>query len=177
MLVCGIDCGLTGAISIIDAVKPGASDICFVGDTPTYKLDKGKTKKGNKKEKTVFDIPAMSIMLSEYKIDYLFLEFAQGRPGQAVQAITSTALGFGVWQGLIVAKSIPYEIASPRKWQAVFNISGKKTKELAYEVSMRLFPDLGDALKTERGKIIDGRADAILIAEYGIRTRRNKGQL
>lgn len=61
---------------------------------------------------------------------------------------------------------IPFEFITPRRWQAaIFDLAKKleNTKKQSYDMASRLFP--GQELKTKRGKILDGRCDALLIAE------------
>ena len=58
----------------------------------------------------------------------------------------------------------------PKEWQREFGIKGGKgddTKAQSYLIASRMFP--GVELKGPRGAILDGRADALLIAEYGRR--------
>jgi len=185
MRVAGIDCGKEGAISIIDSDEK--KEVFFLCDAPIIKLDNGKTKiikladgktKGGKKKiKTMYDIPLMNDLLSKYGIEYIFIENAQAMPGQGVSSMFSIGKGFGIWLGLIVGRGIPYETVSPRTWQKAFNIKGDSSKEQAYNTCLRLFQNLSTRLITIRGRIIDGRADATLIAEYGVRELRKKGQV
>ena len=66
---------------------------------------------------------------------------------------------------------IPYEFVTPRKWQKVVYDSAKKLddpKRQSFELASRLFPTL--EFKTRRGRILDGRSDAMLIAEYARKT-------
>ena len=74
---------------------------------------------------------------------------------------------FGMWQGVIASMGISYDFVTPAKWQKEVFDSAKKlktTKLQSFERATRLFP--GAELKTARGKVLDGRCDALLIAEY-----------
>jgi hypothetical protein len=74
---------------------------------------------------------------------------------------------FGAWQAILAARGIVYEFVTPRTWQKVVFDSAKKLdnpKKQAAELAERLFP--GIEFKTKRGRVLDGRADALLIAEY-----------
>ena len=76
---------------------------------------------------------------------------------------------FFAWQAILACFLIPYDFITPRKWQKVMFDSAKKlddTKQQSFERATRLFPNLGIELRTPRGRILDGRCDALLIAEY-----------
>lgn len=83
----------------------------------------------------------------------------------------------GVIEGALLALAIPYTLVSPRTWQKVFedveinsenNITTKKLKETkikSYIKARELYPNA--PLRTSRGKVLDGVADALLIAYWG----------
>ena len=76
---------------------------------------------------------------------------------------------FFAWQAILACFLIPYDFVTPRKWQKVMFDSAKRlgdTKQQSFERATRLFPNLGIELRTPRGRILDGRCDALLIAEY-----------
>ena len=74
---------------------------------------------------------------------------------------------FFAWQMLLTCLEIPYDFVTPRKWQKLIYDSAKKLdnpKQQSFERASRLFPRV--ELKSKRGKILDGRWDALLIARY-----------
>lgn len=74
---------------------------------------------------------------------------------------------FGAWQAILAACGIPYHFVTPRTWQKCVFDSAKRLdnpKKQAVELAERLFPGL--EFRTKRGRILDGRADACLIAYY-----------
>lgn len=76
---------------------------------------------------------------------------------------------FFAWQAILACFLIPYDFVAPRKWQGVMFDSAKKlddTKQQSFERATRLFPNLGIELRTPRGKILDGRCDALLLSLY-----------
>ena len=84
-------------------------------------------------------------------------------------------MNFAAWQMLLTCLKIPYDLVAPRVWQKLIYDSAKKLdnpKQQSFERASRLFPDL--EFKTKRGKILDGRTDAMLITEF---TRRTMGGL
>ena len=80
-------------------------------------------------------------------------------------------MNFAAWQMLLICLRIPYDLVAPRKWQKLIYDSAKKLdnpKQQSFERASRLFPNL--EFKTKRGKIMDGRSDAMLISEFARRT-------
>lgn len=154
----GIDGGMQGAIAVID------SDSYQVFDMPTYKIKKGK------KSKTLYDKAQIeSILLTHGKHNCLvILENAQAYPGQGAVSNFTTGRCFGFMEGILKGMGCPHEIITPKTWQKTF-FTGKagESKALAYSVACDLFPLV--EFKTPRGRMLDGRSDAILICEHGRR--------
>jgi hypothetical protein len=69
---------------------------------------------------------------------------------------------FGFVRGLLVAWNIPFELILPQKWQQAMGCMSKGDKNITKAKAQQLFPDI---------KITHNIADALLIAEYGRRTR------
>lgn len=153
----GIDCGLQGGIAVF-------------GDTVEIYSIPIVTEKKEKSIKRKYDIKAIKDIFLKYwstkESIHVFIEKTQAFPGQGGVSMWSIGFGDGMYQGILTALQIPYEVVHPKKWQKEFSISGK-TKSLSFEVANRLYPHL--KLTTERGKILDGLCDALLIAEYGKR--------
>lgn len=160
MIYVGIDPGLDGGIAII-----GESQV-FLYDIPTINE---KTKKGYRRRydiQGICNIFRSEILKHAREEVFVILEKAQPMPAQGVTSMFSTGFGFGIYQGILSAFSVPYEIIHSKKWQKIFSIAGD-TKAKSFEVSQRLFPDL--EFVTKRGRILTGRCDSILLAEYGRR--------
>ena len=75
-------------------------------------------------------------------------------------------------------RKLSFTFVSAQKWQNHFGVSkprGSKelwnTKTKAYKIATKLFPKA--QLTTKRGRVLDGRSDALLIAEYGRREAQN----
>jgi len=97
---------------------------------------------------------------------YACLEAVHAFPKQGVTSVFNFGTNFGLWQGRLGALNIPYDLVTPTKWQAQVFDSGKKTgdrKQMALDRARRLFPSMLHRLKRKKD---DGRADALLIAEY-----------
>jgi hypothetical protein len=92
----------------------------------------------------------------------------------------------GLIEGALLALGISYTLVPPKTWQKVIEdvvipldtkISNKKlkdTKVKSYLKVKELFPKA--PLMTPRGKVLDGIADAILIAHWGASLCYDKGE-
>lgn len=153
-LICGIDPMGRGAIAYLGGSEPRVIDMPVVHLTRT---------------RLELDIQALwrELLLNEPRV--AFVEKMQPMPkgglanfklGAYRDALRMAFTGLGV--SLI---EVP-----PKEWQWEFGIKngkGDDTKAQSYLVASRMFP--GVELKGPRGAILDGRADALLIAEYGRR--------
>jgi len=164
MRIVGIDLGLNGAIAFID--EDGGYRTF---DMPCYAVRRGRKTQRKIDKRGLFEI------LRNIKRDKIvcFIEKQRPFPKQGVLSTFHLGEQQGLVEGILLALNIPYESIYPQQWQKEFSIiRSKNTKFASYEKASSLFP--GAKLKTERGRILDGRADALLIAEYG-RRRIRKG--
>lgn len=152
----GVDNGLSGAIAVI---KESGPIVLF--DMPTLII----------KEKRKYNIPGICEIFKLYGNAGAFvtLEQAQPYPGQGVVSMFSTGYCYGVMQGILTALCIPFQIVPPQRWKSTFSLKGSEKKDCV-PVAQRLFPFA--EFITPRGRLIDGRADAALLAEYGRRNYR-----
>ena len=97
------------------------------------------------------------------------VEAVHSMPGQGVASSFKFGTVYGIAQGVITAFGIPLFLVSPQKWQKTMLTvaDGSTTKEQSMCAARRMFPKADIRLKKHHG-----RADAILLAEYG-RTRIN----
>jgi crossover junction endodeoxyribonuclease RuvC len=164
MLVIGIDNGLDGGIV---GIRSGEATTLLRAITPT--LGTGKRS---------YDIAEMAALLrkmapvAEREGSMVFLERAQAMPGQGVSSMFSIGYGFGIWQGLLTAMRLPFQIVSPQKWQRemFIGINRGDTKTASALVAQRLRPGTDWRANARCRKPHDGLTDAFCIAEYGRRT-------
>jgi len=81
---------------------------------------------------------------------------------------------YGLIEGVCIGVGIPYTIVPPREWQKVMlsGVSKKlNTKAASILIAKRLYP--GVSLRATERCTTDhhGMSDALLIAEYGRRTK------
>lgn len=182
-LIIGVDIGLMGAIACIN------EDGKFVGvwDTPINKVTKLVGKKGKEVEKhvSVYNISAIRLVLSSLVAHYAMYDFkcfieealiimGGGKKRFNVKTNVSLARCQGIFEGVSMSYGMDPSTVDPRIWQKYFGISGKKgdTGDQSIIIANSLFPTV--EFKTKRGRKLDGRADALLLAYYGVQTMKNE---
>lgn len=169
MVFVGIDPGNAGAIVVVEF-----DNFSFlergIFDMPILKTEgKGKTKKGNTKIHTVLDeIEIKNIFQLIGKIDQVFLEKAQSMPGQGAPATFNYACNYGIIRGIMIGLEIPYTLIHPATWKRAMMKDMDKGKDAAIVRAKQLFPN------SDIGKK-DGRAEALLLAVYGVKENFNLG--
>ncbi len=71
-----------------------------------------------------------------------------------------------MYEGIITALQMPLNYISPITWKKIVMAGQGKEKDAAVYKAQQLFPDA--VLVTPRGRLLDGRAEALLIAWYGL---------
>lgn len=103
---------------------------------------------------------------------HAFVEHLNARPPMQCSAKTNFSLGedFGWTCGVLESLRIPYQLVRPATWKKEFGCTSDKNTSI--QTARRLFPSV-DLRRTERcKKDHDGKAEALLIAEWG---RRHHG--
>ena len=156
--VIGIDPGLDGAVAKI------SSDMyATIIDTPTYVVE-GATKK-----KREYNINEMISMIRELAAQecHVFLEKVHSMPGQGVASMFSMGYGYGLWNAILASLYIPYTLVLPQRWKKELLLGVGQGKNVSVYRAQQLFPE--SKLFGPKGGPLDGRGDALLIAEYGRR--------
>ena len=151
-MIAGIDPGQTGAIAFI--YPNGKVEI---HDTPIEKVKKGK------RIKTEYLPGNMSDLLKGLEINHVYIESVHAMPGQGVTSMFNFGKGFGIWIGILAALKIPYTLIPPQAWKKHL-MQGMKDKDAARIRAQQLYPSVTKELSRKKDV---GRADALLIAEYG----------
>lgn len=154
-LYIGIDPGLSGAVVVL-----GETEIIRMYDTPTTAIKSGK------KNKTVYIESEMARMLSPYNVEgaQAVIENVHSMPGQGVSSMFSMGYGMGLWIGILSALKIPYTKVTPQAWKKKMMDGMGKEKSASCIRAQQLYPNA--ELFTPRGRALDGRGDALLIATY-----------
>lgn len=108
------------------------------------------------------------LRLNRHEVALAALEKVSAMPKQGVASSFNFGANFGIWQGRLEALAIPFVFVTPQKWQKTVFDSARKgdRKAMSLDLARRLFPAMAEELKRKKD---DGRADALLIAEYARR--------
>ena len=154
MYMCGIDPGLTGAVAVLDA----HGTLEALADTPTLSL---KVQRGMRQ---VYDVPGMVELLRPYAGQqcHVYIEESQAMPGQGTRSMLTIGFGYGLWLGILASLALPYTAVRPAVWKRSMGLSSDK--EASRFRAMQLYPGADLRLKKHHG-----RAEALLLAAYGLR--------
>jgi len=159
MKLIGIDPGLDGAVAILHT----ASGLVLINDTPTDTMIKA----GGKKKRTFLAQEMANILIPFMDDDvHVFLEQVGAMPKQGVSSVFSFGKGYGIWIGICAALKLPTTFVTPQRWKKVI-MDGIPDKNAARLRAQQLYPAVAPAMKLVKH---DGRAEALLIAEYGRRS-------
>jgi len=167
--VIGVDPGLKGAIVVI---FPDGVTLAFDMPVIVVKEKKKKSKKHvydiDKIIKIIKDIKSVTSLCWNKNI-IVFLEKVQILPrGFTIKSNLGLARCEAIFETILHFLDIKYEFVNPRVWQRFYGISSKNgdTKEQSIKKAKELYPRI--ILETKRGRVLDGRADAVLVANYGL---------
>jgi Holliday junction resolvasome RuvABC endonuclease subunit len=158
-IIIGVDPGLKGAIAFITQ-EGRCIDVC------NFPLLPGKS--AARKE---YDLHGMARKVRGYLSDMsttlAVIEEPIAMPNQSCTATATQFTGYGIFLGLLAGCSlIPI---GPRSWKRAMGLNDDKSKSL--QMASNLFPEFHydpGAGKTHR-ELSEGRAEALLLAEYGRR--------
>ena len=155
--IIGIDPGLNGGMAVIEQDN---GSLIHVADTPTAKVQSGK------KTKSVHIESEMANLLKAYSTGEAMaaIELVHAMPKQGVVSQFNFGMGFGLWIGMLAALQIPYTKVTPKRWKKHMLDGMGKEKAASCIRAQQLYPSA--ELFTPRGRALDGRGDALLIAAY-----------
>lgn len=103
------------------------------------------------------------------------LEKVHSMPREGVSSAFKFGTSYGIWRGILASFEIPFMQPTPQAWQKGIPERGvgdkKKAKTAIVTYASQLFPSAAPLLRGPKGGIKDGRADALMIAEW----RRRQG--
>ena len=98
------------------------------------------------------------------------IEKVGAAPGQGVVSMFKFGLGTGILIGILGCLEIPFTQVRPQAWQSVVGAPKVNNKKTSPRVALELFPGQLGGWLNRNGRLDDGIADAVLIAEWA---RRN----
>jgi crossover junction endodeoxyribonuclease RuvC len=130
----------------------------LVRDMPTLTVDI------NKKSKRQVSPQLLADIINGLKPDRAIVERPAARPGQGVTAMFGFGRSLGVVEGVLAGLNVPITYVAPSTWtKAMGKAAGK---DASRQRAIELFPAMSDNFKRVKD---DGRAEAALIALWGIR--------
>jgi hypothetical protein len=134
MIYIGIDPGLGGAIAVL-----GEHGRVAVYDTPIA------TVKRKSKQKRKYAAAEMARILFEVTLQgteiYAAIELVHAMAGQGVVSSFNFGHGLGLWEGMLAANKIPYELVMPQRWKGLLmHGMGKEKRRLAAARAAVVFP-------------------------------------
>ena len=153
----GIDPGASGAIACISS-----DEFLWVHDWPGDEI-------------AAATIIRHFINIKSDNIIYAALEKVHSMPREGVSSAFKFGTAYGIWRGILAAFQIPFMQPTPQAWQKGIPDRGtgdkKKAKTAIVTYASQCFPSAAPFLRGPKGGIKDGRADALMIAEW----RRKQG--
>ena len=150
--IVGIDPGFSGAIASLEL----STGLLNVQDMPTLPNKKGKTEINH-------GLLYQSLAVPDGAKVMAVLELVASRPGQGAPATFRFGQGYGAIEMALAAHLIPIHYVTPAVWKKYFGLS--KDKGVSRGLATQRFPE--NASEFVRVKD-DGRAEAALIAQYGL---------
>lgn len=158
MIVAGIDPGASGAVAIINE-----HGILSLEDVPVAKTASGKTR----------ILPAefqriISPLVGHGTPDVVWIEDVHAMPGQGVSSMFAFGRSLGVAEGVVGTLGIAIRYVQPAVWKRAYGLIGAD-KDAARTVASQRYPAANLSKKKDIGK-----ADALLIADYGLRIAKQE---
>lgn len=163
MMFIGIDPGLKGGISIIDSET---NNLFISKEMPLNEDNKSINCKEIFQELCFYWHRQQGDVIC-----FCVIEQLQTMPGQNVKATSSSAVNYGKLLAILELLEIPYQEVHPLKWKKAFQLV-KKSKYESTAVAKSLFPK--EHFMTERGRLMDGKAESLLMAEYARRIHKGE---
>jgi crossover junction endodeoxyribonuclease RuvC len=156
-LILGIDPGAKGALAYYRAAD---ATLVEMFDMPTYLV------RINGSNKSRIDTHALAGVVREWKDRTAFavIESVSSLPKQGVASTFAFGQAFMAVEMACAAMEVPYHMVTPAVWKRVMQVTGDKDE--ARRAASRLIPS---ASKTWPLVKHDGRAEAALLAVYGLR--------
>lgn len=151
-LILGIDPGLSGAAALVNQ----AGELVDVFDLPI--AGEGKL--------TRIDGANLSRLLRATRPTAAIIEAVAARPGQGVSSMFRFGMATGVVAGVIGSLEIPIRWVSPASWKRAMRLTADK--EAARLRALETWPNHARDFARKHDH---GRAEAALIAAYGLRER------
>jgi crossover junction endodeoxyribonuclease RuvC len=161
LTIAGTDPGLAGALFFLDPSRPSLGEAV---DLPVHMLTRGG------KKKRELDVAGLIGILTSRRLEHVFVEQVNAMPGQGVSSTFAFGKGYGIILGIIAAHNIPLTLVAPAVWKRTLGVP--KAKDAARARGSQLMPQCAEQWRLKKH---DGRAEACLLALYGVRQLNGGG--
>jgi hypothetical protein len=155
----GIDPGFLGALAVIEGRNGDAT--YQIHDAPILDVA------GRRQMRVDVMVDILGQWRDRPEVVRVFIERVHSMPGSSGRSMFVFGEGYGIWQGIAGAFRYAIERVEPARWKGRMMDGMGKDKDAARFRAALLFPLLAEQFKRKQD---DGRAEALLIAEYGRRT-------
>jgi len=157
----GVDPGVSGAIAILEGDR-----LIHVFDMPVI-----ETLSGKKKKRRI----SPEILVAELRqyvdgVKTVYIEDVHAMPGQGVTSMFSFGEAAGLVRGVMAGLGLPVQMVSPTHWKRGLRLP--QGKDASRAMAARLWPLEAAYFRRVRD---DGRAEAALIALWGMTSARSGG--
>lgn len=100
-----------------------------------------------------------------HQIPLAVIEHVHTMPKQGIASSGKFMKNAGIWEGVLAATIIPYELISPQRWRKILDSSvpSKPTKDDLRQYVMKRWPLAASQLTRQKDH---NRSEALLLAEY-----------
>lgn len=155
MIVAGVDPGIHGAIAFIDT-DAGTIEVT---DMPYFEFTT------NKKDRKRIDSYAIVNTFKTTVPDHVYMEEVWSSPQMGVVSAFSFGQGRGLFEGIMAGLELPLTMTKPTEWKKAMRVP--TDKRAATQRASQLLPAAATAFRGPRGGLLDGRAEASILALYG----------
>jgi crossover junction endodeoxyribonuclease RuvC len=141
---------LRGALALIDSEL----GLTVVQDMPVVKV--GRT--------TVISEGLLRELIRDLDPTHAYVERVHSMPKQGVVSAFTFGMGYGLLRGVLTGLGVATTLVTPNEWKRALRVSADKGE--ARVIAGRLFPTNARDFARVRD---DGRAEAVLLAFYGMR--------
>jgi crossover junction endodeoxyribonuclease RuvC len=157
MIILGVDPGIRGGLAVVSGdngvgIVIDAIDIATIGVGARERVD----------------VAAIRNWILLHQPSFALIERAQAMPKQGASSGFKYGRAVGALEAAITLSATPMEIIEPSVWKRALHLPGKD-KEAARQRAIELFPRAHALLARKKDH---GRAEAALIALYGLRNSR-----
>lgn len=152
--ILGIDPGNNGALAFLDV---NDNTIRLV-DMPTFEFETTKVR-------VKIDEHSIVAEMQQYDLHHIYMEEVFSSPQMGVTSSFNFGEGKGKIEGIAAALRIPMTQVKPARWKKDMRVPADK--RAAVQRASQLIPGAAPYFKGPRGGLLDGRAEAAILALYG----------